>query len=271
MHYYQHHIGDYAQATAHLSMLEDAAYSRMLRWYYAEEKPLPADAAAVCRLVRATSKQERDAVEVVLSEFFELREDGHHQKRADAEIAKHVQDIPDIEHKRENERERQRRARERRKQLFEELRCHGVVPDFDTPTRDLQELLSRVTSGVTDRDVTQPVTRDVTANQEPRTKNQEPKNKTPLSGKPDQMAEVREVLTFLRNMTGRAYREVPPTVNLIKSRLKNTSVDDIKRVLVHKGEQWLDDPEMQQFLRPSTLFRPSNFEQYLAEALSTNA
>ena len=173
MHYYQHHIGDYAQATAHLSMLEDAAYSRMLRWYYAEEKPLPADAAAVCRLVRATSKQERDAVEVVLSEFFELREDGHHQKRADAEIARHAQDIPDIEHKRENERERQRRARERRKQLFEELRCHGVVPDFDTPTRDLQELLSRVTSGVTGRDVTQPVTRDVTANQEPRTKNQE--------------------------------------------------------------------------------------------------
>ena len=68
MHYYQHHIGDYAQATAHLSMLEDAAYSRMLRWYYAEEKPLPADAAAVCRLVRATSKQEREAVEVVLGD-----------------------------------------------------------------------------------------------------------------------------------------------------------------------------------------------------------
>ena len=93
-------------------------------------------------------------------------------------------------------------------------------------------------------------------------------DKTPLSGKPDQMAQVREVLTFLRNMTGRQYREVPPTVNLIKSRLKNTPVEDIKRMLVHKGQQWLDDPEMEQFLRPSTLFRPSNFEQYLAEALA---
>ena len=100
------------------------------------------------------------------------------------------------------------------------------------------------------------------------TKNQEPKNKIPLSGKPDQMAQVREVLTFLRNMTGRQYREVPPTVNMIKSRLKNTPVEDIKRMLVHKGQQWLDDPEMEQFLRPSTLFRPSNFEQYLAEALA---
>ena len=86
MHYYQHHIGDYAQATAHLSMLEDAAYSRMLRWYYAEEKPLPADLRAVCRIVRAASKQEREAVESVLSEFFELRDDGYHQTRADAEI-----------------------------------------------------------------------------------------------------------------------------------------------------------------------------------------
>ena len=86
MNYYEHHIGDYDAATAHLSMLEDAAYSRLMRLYYRKEAPIPADLAVVCRLVRASSKDERAAVQAVLSEFFELREDGWHQPRCDSDI-----------------------------------------------------------------------------------------------------------------------------------------------------------------------------------------
>lgn len=89
MNYYEHHIGDYAEATAHLSFVEDAAYSRLIRKYYAQEKPLPVDVKAVQRLVGARSKDEREAVESVLEEFFELREDGWHQDRCDAEIARY--------------------------------------------------------------------------------------------------------------------------------------------------------------------------------------
>jgi uncharacterized protein YdaU (DUF1376 family) len=88
LNFYKHHIGDYAQATAHLSFVEDAAYSRCLRKYYAEEAPLPAELKAVQRLVGARTKEEREAVQTVLEEFFELREDGWHNKRADAELAK---------------------------------------------------------------------------------------------------------------------------------------------------------------------------------------
>ena len=51
MNYYEHHIGDYAEATAHLTFVEDAAYSRLIRKYYAAEKPMPADLKAVQRLV----------------------------------------------------------------------------------------------------------------------------------------------------------------------------------------------------------------------------
>lgn len=88
MNFYKHHIGDYAQATAHLTFVEDAAYSRMLRKYYADERPLPADVKAVQRLVGARTREERAAVESVLREFFVLEEDGWHNKRADAEIRK---------------------------------------------------------------------------------------------------------------------------------------------------------------------------------------
>lgn len=86
MNYYEHHLGDYAEATAHLSFVEDAAYSRLIRKYYASEAPLPADLKAVQRLVCARTDEEREAVETVLLEFFTLAEDGWHNARCDAEI-----------------------------------------------------------------------------------------------------------------------------------------------------------------------------------------
>lgn len=89
MNYYEHHIGDYAQATAHLTFVEDAAYSRLIRKYYAEERPLPADLAAVQRLVGARTREEKSAVQTVLEEFFFLEADGWHNKRADAEIERY--------------------------------------------------------------------------------------------------------------------------------------------------------------------------------------
>lgn len=88
MNYYEHHLGDYMRDTAHLSMLEDCAYRRLLDAYYVREKPLPIDVRDCCKLARATSKPERDAVAYVLREFFVLTDDGHHQSRADAEIAR---------------------------------------------------------------------------------------------------------------------------------------------------------------------------------------
>ena len=86
MRHFPHHIGDYAAATAHLSFVEDAAYHRLLRLYYRDEKPLPADVPACQRLVAARSKEERAAVEAMLHEFFRLEADGWHQSRADGEL-----------------------------------------------------------------------------------------------------------------------------------------------------------------------------------------
>lgn len=90
MNFYKHHIGDYAQATSHLSFVEDAAYSRLLRKYYAEEKPIPGDLKVACRLVAARTKEEKEAVETVLEEFFTLDEEENvwRNKRADEELAK---------------------------------------------------------------------------------------------------------------------------------------------------------------------------------------
>lgn len=88
MNYYEHHLGDYAEATAHLSFVEDAAYSKLLRKIYSTERALPAEKKSVYRLIAARTKDERTAVDAVLDEFFELRDDGWHNARADREIAR---------------------------------------------------------------------------------------------------------------------------------------------------------------------------------------
>lgn len=86
MNYYPFHIGDYLSATRHLSWEEDAAYRRLLDTCYMTEKPLPLDERAVCRLVLATTDAQRDAVHVVLAEFFVQTPEGWVNRRAGAEI-----------------------------------------------------------------------------------------------------------------------------------------------------------------------------------------
>lgn len=89
MNFYEHHLGDYLRDTAHLSMLEDAAYRRLLDVYYVREQPLPLDVKQCCKLARAQTAAEKRAVFLVLSEFFKRTEDGYHQARADDEISRY--------------------------------------------------------------------------------------------------------------------------------------------------------------------------------------
>lgn len=196
MNYYEHHIGDYAEATAHLTFVEDAAYSRMIRKYYATEKPLPADVCAVQRLLCARTKSEKAAVVTVLNEFFVLKDDGWHNARCDAEIARYREGDVDREERENNQKERTRRHREERARLFAELKAHDCVPRYDIPTDELRRLHKQYCKPVTDCNVTcnapvtlhdtEPVTAcnaPVTAIHNPGTSNQTPVKPpvTPLS------------------------------------------------------------------------------------------
>jgi uncharacterized protein YdaU (DUF1376 family) len=86
LNYYEHHLGDYAAATGHLSWDEDMAYTRLLRAYYHHERGIPQGQAY--RLARAATAAQRKAVDAVLVEFFVLADGMHGQKRADEEIAR---------------------------------------------------------------------------------------------------------------------------------------------------------------------------------------
>ena len=87
MNYYERHIGDYLKDTAHLSLLEHGIYTRLLDVYYTKEAAL--QASDVARLIGARSKEEKQALEAVLQEFFVLQDGAYTQARCDREIERY--------------------------------------------------------------------------------------------------------------------------------------------------------------------------------------
>ena len=86
VNFYSHHIGDFNNATRHLSRLERSIYRDMLELYYDTEKPLTDDFDKLARRC-LVADEERGALREVLNEFFLAQDDGYHNVRADKEIA----------------------------------------------------------------------------------------------------------------------------------------------------------------------------------------
>lgn len=85
MNYYKFHVGDYRRDTAHLSLIEHGIYRQLIDQYYLSESPLP----EIPKLMRSLSIRNADderSLGNVLSDFFELTEDGYIHKRCDLEI-----------------------------------------------------------------------------------------------------------------------------------------------------------------------------------------
>jgi uncharacterized protein YdaU (DUF1376 family) len=89
VNYVEHHFGDYAKDTRHLSVTAHGAYRLLMDIYYIKEKKLPASIDECCRLLSTKTAVERQAVKSVLSEFFDLTEEGWLHKRCEIEIERY--------------------------------------------------------------------------------------------------------------------------------------------------------------------------------------
>ena len=145
MNYFEHHIGDYDEATSHLTPREDGIYHRLIRKYYAKERPLTADVEQLQRLVRCQDDDDRRAVVAILGEFFVLREDGYHQKTCDEVIAAYRADAPTREAKRKSNNDRKTRYNLERSRLFEVVRGAGLHARWDASIAELRELERGIT------------------------------------------------------------------------------------------------------------------------------
>jgi len=89
MHFYQKNIGDFNNATRHLTRVERSLFSDAIELYYDTEKPLTSDFDKLCRLLLANSTEEQSALRDVLNEFFTLVDNAYFNKRCNEEILKY--------------------------------------------------------------------------------------------------------------------------------------------------------------------------------------
>ncbi len=123
--------------------------------------------------------------------------------------------------------------------------------------------------------------REIPGNSRPREekRREEEEKKNIMSGKPDDAPifdekkqkhtqlkkDAQEVLDFLNLKTGKNFRGVDTNLDFIVARLKsNVTVQDCKSLVARKWMEWKGG-DMEKYLRPSTLFNKTKFEQYLGE------
>jgi len=78
---------------------------------------------------------------------------------------------------------------------------------------------------------------------------------------------VDEVIKIFNELTGKRYSfKTEANRLLISGRLNDgVTVDEIRAVIVARIKKWGNDPKMKEFIRPSTIFAPTNFDKYLNE------
>lgn len=235
MNFYSHHIGDFNNATRHLTRVERALYRDLIDMYYDTEQPLITGFESLARRVLARDEDEKVALKLVLDEFFTLESDGYHNKRCDKEIAAYKRMA-----------EGGKRGAEKRWGKAEDS------PPIATPS---------------------PPHAKANANHEPITNNQLNTlsgNPDPVPEKPKKQTrthEADEVLVYLNDVCGSRFKPVAANINLITARLREgATVDDMKIVIDRKHTEWFNDDTMRKYLRPETLFNATKFAGYLGAA-----
>ena len=95
---------------------------------------------------------------------------------------------------------------------------------------------------------------------------------------PKLQKDVNDVIDFLNQRTGKAYRSQNPdgsktatnraVLGILK---KGYTVQDCKTMIARKVREWSSDPKMVNYLRPKTLFAVSNFENYHGQCVEVKA
>ncbi|WP_186095021.1 DUF1376 domain-containing protein [Burkholderia gladioli] len=264
MNYYERYCGDYQRDTAHLSLTEHGAFTMLLDTYYSTEKPLGFDWVSLYRICRAMDEQEQAAVRRVADEFFPIAADGlRHNKRAD-ELIESTR--AKLDAKRENGKKggRPKKPKEPSQNLPE--------TEGKTETETKSETEQEPTANLTESSPTPTPTPVV---------NQEKL----LSGVPDDADAdderepqldmsaadpVAEVIGYLNDRAGTAFRLVESNARLVRARLREgATVSDMRAVIDAKSREWPSGDKMRKYLRPSTLFGAENFAQYVGQLVAS--
>ncbi|WP_204200845.1 phage replisome organizer N-terminal domain-containing protein [Mammaliicoccus sciuri] len=96
-------------------------------------------------------------------------------------------------------------------------------------------------------------------------KNREEENREDKEEEKKEQIPYKKIIEHLNNKTGKKYSyKASGNQRLIKARFnEDYKLDDFIKVIDVKVDEWLNNSEMNMYLRPETLFKSSNFDKYL--------
>ncbi len=270
MNYYRRWIGDYVKKTAHLSLAEHGAYGVLLDICYSTEKPLPASLDALCRLCRAMSPSEREAVRVVADEFFPVNKDGQrHNERADEELGIAQATI-------EKQRKSGSEVASKRKSTYDLKAGQPTSQPTSQPTGTGQ-VNHDSTDRLTTIEAIQPPTSNLqplTANLQPSTVNPQPKSKALVRAAPELDARFLEFWASYPRKEARkgaaiAWKNLNPDELLVARILRSLEAHKVSaqwadRQFIPHPATWLNGRRWDGELPPT---RQSAVDEFLGESV----
>ena len=85
-------------------------------------------------------------------------------------------------------------------------------------------------------------------------------------------AQAASLLDFLNETAGRKYPPTDSNIGIVVARLREGfTAQQIRQVIANRVRKWKGDPEMNEYLRPETLFGPRKFSGYVGQIVDDPA
>lgn len=221
-------------------MLQHGAYNLLMDACYDRER-FPTINEAL-EWAWASSQEEIDAVKFVLSRFFHEDSEGRFvQSRIDDEVIAYQENS--LNNKRiAKERELKRRVNSTYREAMSTDRARSVNGSCTERERSVNEAPPK----------------HKTVNSKQETVNKEKEKALSIS--------IDDVMNHLNLITGKSFKAVDANAKLIKARFEEGhTVEDIKAVINRQNTLWPEGDPYRQYMRPSTLFNATKFNQYVGE------
>jgi uncharacterized phage protein (TIGR02220 family) len=109
-----------------------------------------------------------------------------------------------------------------------------------------------------------PVEAETISYEEEQEENQEEKQEEDNVGQADKNALPDQVIDYLNQAAGKGFRHTDSNRKFIRARSsEGFKFEDFQKVIDIKSREWKNNPKMDPYLRPSTLFNSEKFEGYL--------
>ncbi len=147
----------------------------------------------------------------------------------------------------------------------------AIIQDYLCENVNLQENVTLIALNVTETNENVTITPQIKEKKKKvnKKKGKERKIKDPPSSEKSEILEPEEeIVSFLNEFANRSFKMVKSNFEQINGRLKEGwEIEQLKEIIQAKTFEWNNDPEMEQYLNPTTLFRKKNIDKYWQKVL----